>query len=58
VKTDSVPVSSPEKTAEAWYYQHRQRKQMEPKTAGLKPIESIGIDELSLKKDTGNLPEC
>jgi transposase len=49
----------PEKTAERWYYEHRQRKQHddEPKV-GLQPIRSLGIDELSLKKDTGNLPAC
>lgn len=41
------------KTAEAWYYQHRQRKQREPQ-AGLQPIQSLGIDELSLKKDAGS----
>jgi transposase len=49
----------PEKTAEAWYYQHRQRKEHddEPRT-GLKPIESMGIDELSLKKDTNSSAAC
>jgi hypothetical protein len=42
-----------EKTAEGWYYQHRKRKQEQPQPE-LEPIRSLGIDELSLKKDTGN----
>ena len=46
-----------EKTAEAWYYQHRERKQREPQS-GLQPIQSLGIDELSLKKDTASSASC
>jgi transposase len=46
----------PEKTAEGWYYQHLQRKQLPP--APLQPVRSLGIDELSLKKDTGNTAAC
>jgi transposase len=42
-----------EKTAERWYYQHLKRKQEQPQPA-LEPIRSLGIDELSLKKDAGN----
>jgi transposase len=42
-----------EKTAEKWYYDHVQRRLAEP-MKDLKPIECLGIDELSLKKDTGN----
>ena len=42
-----------EKTAERWYYQHRKREREQPQPA-LEPIRSLGIDELSLKKDTGN----
>jgi hypothetical protein len=43
----------PEKTVERWYYQHVQRKQSQPRPQ-LEPVRSLGIDELSLKKDTGN----
>jgi transposase len=38
----------PEKTLEGWYYDYVQRKTQQPPTT--KPIESVGIDELSLKK--------
>jgi transposase len=43
-----------EKTAEAWYYAHRQRKQHTQSHPPLQqqPVRSLGIDELSLKKDT------
>lgn len=44
-----------EKTAEDWYYDYLRRKQKQP-AKDLKPIRSMGIDELSLKKDTGNSP--
>lgn len=47
----------PEKTAEGWYYQYLERKQKEP-AAHLQPVRSLGIDELSLKKDTGNSAAC
>jgi len=47
----------PEKTAEGWYYEHRQRKQREPQV-GLQQVKSMGIDELSLKKDTGREGEA
>ena len=46
-----------EKTVEAWYYQHLQRKQQRS-TPALEPVKSLGIDELSLKKDTGNSAAC
>jgi transposase len=42
-----------EKTAEKWYYDYVQRRLAEPRK-DLKPIQCLGIDELSLKKDTGN----
>ena len=42
-----------EKTAEEWYYNHLKTKAEEPRT-DLKPIQCLGIDELSLKKDTAN----
>jgi len=50
-----------EKTAERWYYDYLERRRTQPATStgsgqakDLKPIRSLGIDELSLKKDTGN----
>lgn len=42
----------PEKTLEGWYYDYVERQQQKP-TGQLKPIERLGIDELSLKKSTG-----
>ena len=39
----------PEKTLEHWYYDYIQRQTQTP-APSLKPIESLGIDELSLKK--------
>jgi transposase len=47
----------PEKTAEGWYYAYLERKQKEP-APHLQPVRSLGIDELSLKKDTGNSAAC
>jgi hypothetical protein len=47
----------PEKTAEGWYYEHVKHKQQEPRPP-LEPVRSLGIDELSLKKDTGNSVVC
>ena len=44
----------PEKTAERWYDESRERSQKSP--SDLKPIRSPGIDELSLKKSTGSSP--
>jgi transposase len=46
-----------EKTTEGWYYQYLERKQREP-APHLQPVRSLGIDELSLKKDTGNSAAC
>ena len=43
----------PEKTLERWYYDYVERKAQQP-PADLKPIKSLGIDELSLKKNTGS----
>ena len=50
----------PEKTAERWYYDHLGRRQREAAAAaaGLKPIRSLGIDELSLKKSTASSAAC
>lgn len=42
-----------EKTLEGWYYDYVQRQTQQP-PADLKPIKSLGIDELSLKKSTDN----
>lgn len=43
----------PEKTLARWYYEYVERRQQQP-AAELKPIRSIGIDELSLKKSTAS----
>jgi hypothetical protein len=43
----------PEKTLARWYYEYIERRQQQP-AAELKPIRSIGIDELSLKKSIAN----
>jgi hypothetical protein len=40
----------PKRTMARWYYDYIQRQQQQPLAAPLKPIESIGIDELSQKK--------
>jgi transposase len=45
----------PENTMIRWYYDYVERQQQAP-DADLKPITSIGIDELSLKKSTGSSP--
>jgi transposase len=42
-----------EKTAEHWYYNYLERKRQEP-AKDLLPVRVLGIDELSLKKDTGS----
>jgi len=47
----------PEKTAEGWYYRYLERKRKEP-ASPLQPVRSLGIDELSLKKGTGNSAAC
>jgi transposase len=43
----------PEKTLERWYYDYVERKSQTP-AKELKPITSLGIDELSLKKNIGS----
>ena len=43
----------PEKTVEEWYYAYLERKRKNP-GPDLQPVKSLGIDELSLKKNTGN----
>jgi transposase len=43
----------PESTLARWYYDYLQRREQQPQ-AELKPIKSIGIDELSLKKSTAS----
>lgn len=47
----------PEKTAEDWYYAYLERQRKTP-APNLQPVRSLGIDELSLKKDTGNSAAC
>jgi transposase len=42
-----------EKTAEDWYYDHLRKKQKEP-AKNVQPIRAIGIDEISLKKDSAS----
>jgi hypothetical protein len=42
-----------EKNLERWYYDYVERLAKAP-VEGLKPIQSLGIDELSLKKSTGS----
>jgi len=41
----------PEKTLERWYYDYVERQKVTVETAA-RPIRSLGIDELSLKKST------
>ena len=43
----------PEKTLERWYDDDVERQQRQPPPQ-LKPITSVGIDELSQKKDTAS----
>jgi transposase len=43
----------PEKNLQRWYYDYVERQRQQP-SADLKPIKSLGIDELSLKKSTGS----
>lgn len=50
-----------EKTAERWYYDYLERRRTEPAAStgsgpakDLQPIRCLGIDELSLKKDTAS----
>jgi transposase len=44
----------PEKTLARWYYDFAQRQLDKPKAEAARPIKSLGIDELSLKKSTGS----
>jgi transposase len=44
----------PEKTLSRWYYDFVQRQLDRPKAEAARPIKSLGIDELSLKKSTGS----
>jgi hypothetical protein len=51
-----------EKTLERWYYDHLQRRRDGQQVTGtlpsLQPVRSLGIDELSLKKDTSSSAAC
>jgi transposase len=47
-----------EKTAERWYYDHLGRRRNDPPPAGLAPVRSLGVDELSTKKGTAGSPAC
>lgn len=42
----------PERTLARWFYDHAERQQRQPSAQPCRPITSIGIDELSLKKST------
>ena len=44
----------PEKTLARWYYDFVQRQLDKPPEQAAKPIKSLGIDELSLKKSIGS----
>ncbi len=46
-----------EKTLESWYYPFLERKRQRP-AEEIKPVRSLGIDELSLKKSTGSSAAC
>jgi len=46
-----------EKTLENWYYPFLERQRLHP-AQGTQPVVSLGIDELSLKKSTGNSAAC
>jgi transposase len=43
----------PEKNLERWYYDYLERQQQQATKVPQTPIRRIGIDELSLKRDTG-----
>jgi transposase len=45
----------PEKTAEGWYYGYLKRRES---GSDREPVRSLGLDELSLKKDIGNSVAC
>ena len=47
----------PEKTVEEWYYEYVRRRQGQPQ-ADVQPVRSLGIDELSLKKNIGSSSRC
>ena len=44
----------PEKTFQRWCHDHAQRRLAGPPPAGLKPVTSLGIDELSLEKSAAS----
>jgi transposase len=44
----------PEKNLERWYYDYLERQQQQAAKVPQSPIRRIGIDELSLKNDTGS----
>lgn len=45
----------PEKSMERWFYTYLTQR---PATSAPQPIRSLGIDEISLKKDTGSTASC
>jgi len=46
------------KTAEKWYYDYVQRLERLERPQQLQPMRTLGIDELSLKKDTSSTASC
>lgn len=48
----------PEKTAEGWYYSFLKRRAEHQLVPARSPVRSLGIDELSLKKDSASSPAC
>ncbi len=50
--------SLPPRTLARWYHDYLDRQQQQPPDKPIKPIRSIGIDELSLKKSTGSSSPC
>jgi transposase len=48
----------PEKTAEGWYYAYLKRRAEHQLVPARSPVRSLGIDELSLKKDTASSSAC
>jgi transposase len=47
----------PEKTLENWYYDYLERRK-QSEVRSLKPVRSLGIDELSVKKNSGSSAPC
>lgn len=55
IQSASLFFQVPEKSLEHWYYEYVRREHPDSKV--LKPIKSLGIDELSLKKSIGSFAQ-